>query len=172
MAKKFKTIRPQYMVLTGNMITDEQREKLEEVSRTLGTGRDAAVYAASHEGWGYLPVSASTVGSSMIGILRFNGTDVALYFQRQFVRIQTHAEDVLDAAPAKRLLNEDDAWMRISLLETKSSKLQAQQVLAELTKVKQELDVKNNLIAAQRRELDMTNEECWKLKLAAGKVKV
>lgn len=153
MASRMKTtIRPKYLVLTANMIDPEFADRLEATAKTLATPAQAATFA-QHEGdgWAHLVLDERT------SLLSHRGIDVAMFFQRQFIKYQPAEEGPVEHAPAKTLKNEDEAWMRISLLETKSALKQAQFFTKEFEQATAEAKQYKGLAESRSREIELLN---------------
>lgn len=146
---KFTVIRPKYLVLSSNMLDEQELELCEAEAKTLATASQAENFAARTPGWSFLRMNVG------VGVLRWKGVDVALYYQRQFIRYQPAEDGPVEHAPAKTLKNEDEAWMRVSLLETKSALKQAQFFTREYDQAVSEAKQYKGLADSRQRENDL-----------------
>lgn len=106
-----------YRQLTVSLLQPRVKNMIEVRIMNVKTGDDAKMLAAAQndKGWSY--DSLDTLGR--VGVLKFRGTEVALFFKRQSTNFKT--EDI-DPVPERTIADPEEAWARMEFFHTKSSK--------------------------------------------------
>lgn len=129
-----------YRVLTADALMDAQKIVIDAKVKDLKTGEDAEKLAGTgalkhdennprtHQaaGWGYRKIihvdrgfrEIPLIVPGSLGILTFNGTEVALFYKRKTVSIQS---DECDPIPPYAIKDPNEAWVRVEFLHSKSS---------------------------------------------------
>lgn len=118
--KKTKLERHQtreYRILDADGLAKLTREKVDAFVRGLKTGDEArnAAYNEKAEGWGYHILNSK---GRECGVLTFNGMEVALYYKRHTVPVES-AE--CDPFPQNALKDPKDVWVRFEFLHCRPS---------------------------------------------------
>ncbi len=112
-----------YRILPADALTREQKDVIDAKVRAIETGDDAEKLAGT-DGWGYRKIAhverreLPTIMPGSLGVLLFNGAEVALYYKRQTVSIQS---EECDPVPAYAIKDPRETWVRIEFLHSRSS---------------------------------------------------
>ena len=103
-----------YKVLPTDALAANQKEIIDTLVRGIKTGDDAEKIVAGKDGWGFqqrfLP--------GTVGILTYNGIEVALFYKRQAISIES---EECDPAPAYHIKDPREVWIRVEFLHTRAS---------------------------------------------------
>jgi len=106
----------------------------------------------------------SQIGNFDVQSLHFKGLEVAVFWKRQTSEV---IPDPSDPVPEGVLENPDDVWVRFDLF-VKSARQLTGAVQQELAKLQQEIDLKDLLLKAKDRDLEVNSKT---IKALQGRIK-
>jgi molecular chaperone GrpE (heat shock protein) len=106
-------VAPTYKILQADQVRGTDRERASAVASFVRTAEDAHKLAG-HEGFSYFGLDTR----GRVGVVRFNGIEVALLFLRQVNEVEPGPSDPV---PERTLKAPHDAWIQIDLLNTDDS---------------------------------------------------
>jgi len=152
-----------YKLLPTDALTKDQKEIIDTKVRSIKTGEDAEKIAGV-DSFGYL----KSFHPGVVGILTWRGVEVALFYKRQVISVES---EECDPVPAIKIEDPREAWVRLEFLHTRASSLR-QSWYADIEEVYN--DRIQHLEAIERQqtiEADLFNKKIMELEKELENVK-
>jgi len=175
MAKARTGIPQRHLILSVTALDQELRDRLENETKALGTPDQVLDFVVQSNKAYFASIQDPDKQKDIdapwqfrwlaeqhfrVGLLTYKGNEIALLFRRQYSYYTQDTEGIVDAIPGKTLKTLDEAWIRVSLTEAKSSFKQAQFFTSDFKKLEDERDqlqrrtqTQANLIAQQEERI-------------------
>jgi len=150
-----------YRILDADALPKSVRERVDVFIKGLKTGEEAEAVAGK-DGWGY----QKTFIPGSVGILTYNGIEVALYYKRHSTPVES---EECDPFPQSAIKDPKDVWVRIEFLHTRPSadrqaffmdrEKELQQKITLLEGTIQQRTQENELLYAKLYEVERNLEE-------------
>lgn len=152
-----------YKILPTDALPKATKEKIDVIVRGIKTGDEAESIAVNDSNdWSYL----KTFLPGSVGILCYKGIEVALYYKRQLIKIES---DACDPFPQGHIQDHREAWVRNEFLHTKASIERTawfgdkeKEMLAKISNLEgmsKQQQTENDLLHARVAELEKEVEE-------------
>ena len=160
----------EYPILLAGTLSARDRAQLTADAAFLLTGEQAQQLASNENLWQYFVLDER----GNIGVLKYRGVDVFVFFKRQVTRVRPAP---VDPVPEAILDDPEDAWVRLELLGPSSRQVNArlrsrQQVNEEeLQLLRTEVDCKAHEVATLQEENDKLHPALIKEKAAGIRIR-